>query len=122
MTLRVVVHRGAQDDLDKYVAWLSRHAPVTTAAWFARLEAQILGLGDKAARCLPAAEARRTSVDLRESRFGKRPNVFRIIFYLERDAVHVIRVRRGQRRPLTRKEIQEGIDRGGEENTEQSGA
>ena len=119
MALRVIIHRRAQWDLDEYVAWLSKHAPVTTAAWFARLEAHILGLAEKGPACLPAAESRRTALDLRESRFGKRPNVFRLLFYLEQDAVHVVRVRRAQRRLLTRKEIQEAVDGGGEGNAEE---
>jgi plasmid stabilization system protein ParE len=115
MSMRVVIHRRAQQDLDEYVEWLSKHAPVTTAAWFARLESHILGLSEKGPNCLRAAESRRTSLDLRESRFGKRPNVFRILFYLEGQAVHVIRVRRAQRRLLSSKEIREADDKGGEE-------
>jgi plasmid stabilization system protein ParE len=115
MSLRVIVHRRAQQDLDEYLAWLSKHAPVTTAAWFARLEAHIVALAEKGPECLRAAESRRTSLDLRESHFGKRPNVFRILFYLENDAVHVIRVRRAQRRLLTGTEIHKAIDRGTED-------
>jgi hypothetical protein len=38
------------------------------------------------------------------------PNVFRIIFYLEQESVHIIRVRRAQRRALTKREIEEAID------------
>lgn len=114
MSWRVVIHRRAQQDLDEYVAWLSTHAPLTTAAWFARLEAQILALAETGPECLRAAESRRTTLDLRESHFGKRPNVFRIVFYLEDQRVHVIRVRRAQRRLLTRQELDDAIDESSE--------
>lgn len=110
MGLRVVIHRRAQQDLDDYVAWLSKHAPLTTAAWFARLEAHVLALSEKGVDCLRAAESRRTSFDPRESHFGKRPNVFRIVFYIEGQTAHVIRVRRAQRRLLTRKAIDDASD------------
>ena len=118
MSLGVIVHRRAQQDLDEYLAWLSKHAPVTTAAWFARLEGHILALAETGPACLRAAESRRTSLDLRESYFGKRPNVFRILIYLEGQTVHVIRVRRAQRRLLTGKEIHEAIGRGSEDPSE----
>jgi hypothetical protein len=72
--------------------------------------AHILALSEKGADYLPAGESRRTSFDLRESHFGKRPNVFRIIFYIDGPSAHVIRVRRAQRRLLTRKEIDDASD------------
>lgn len=110
MGLRVVIHARAKRDMEQYVEWLQRRAPIATARWFANLQAHILDLADKGHHDLPALEARKTSRDLRESHFGKRPNVFRIIFYLEHESVHVIRVRRAQRRALTRKEIEEAMD------------
>jgi hypothetical protein len=56
MSLGVVVHRLAKHDMAKYVAWLKRRAPITTARWFANLKAHILGLADKAGDCPRASE------------------------------------------------------------------
>ena len=42
--------------------------------------------------------------------FGKRPNVYRVIFLVDGDSVRVLRIRRAQRRPLTRKQIDEASE------------
>jgi plasmid stabilization system protein ParE len=109
MSDRVVIHDAARRDMDEYLTWLHPRAPTTVANWFERLQSHIFALPDNWMSCPLALENRRTSRELRESHFGKLPNVFRIIFYLEADAVHVIRVRRAQRRLLSRREIDDAI-------------
>ncbi len=50
-------------------------------------------------------------VELREILFGRRPNVYRVIFLIDGDTVRVLRIRRAQRRPLTRKQFDEASER-----------
>jgi hypothetical protein len=57
--------------------------------------------------CPRAREYRKVDVELRETLFGKAPNVYRVIFMIDSDTVRVLRIRRAQRRPLTRKQIDE---------------
>jgi uncharacterized DUF497 family protein len=52
-----------------------------------------------------APENAKVDEELREFHFGKKPYILRIVFTIEQDCVRVLRVRRAQRRPLTRKEI-----------------
>ncbi len=52
-------------------------------------------------RCPLAREHRKVHVELREILFGRRPNVYRVIFLIDRDTVRVLRIRRARRRPLT---------------------
>ena len=44
---------------------------------------------------------------MREFSFGRRPHVFRALFVVEGDRVRIIRIRRGQRRLLSRIELDE---------------
>ena len=42
--------------------------------------------------------------------YGRRGSVYRVLYFVDGQDVHVLRVRRAQRRPLTRREIEEAID------------
>jgi hypothetical protein len=46
-------------------------------------------------------------LELRQFLFGRKPNIYREILTIEPDIVRVLRIRRGQRRFLTRTEIQD---------------
>lgn len=46
-------------------------------------------------------------VELREIHFGKKPNVYRVIFIVDGETVRALRIRRAQRRSLTRKQVHE---------------
>jgi hypothetical protein len=61
-------------------------------------------------RCPRAREQRKVDIELREILFGKTPNVFRVIFMIDADTVRVLRIRRAQRRPLTRKQIDDASE------------
>jgi hypothetical protein len=44
---------------------------------------------------------------LRELHFGKRPNVFRVVFTIDGNTVRILRIRRAQRRWLTRRQTED---------------
>jgi hypothetical protein len=48
-------------------------------------------------------------VELREYLFGKKPYVFRVIFTIDGEVVRILRIRRAQRRYLTRSQIEEAF-------------
>ena len=41
--------------------------------------------------------------------FGKRPNVFRVIYTIEADTVWILRIRRAQRRTLSAEDLGEYV-------------
>ncbi|MFO7906788.1 MAG: type II toxin-antitoxin system RelE/ParE family toxin [Planctomycetota bacterium] len=88
----------------------AKHAPQTAARWLDRFQATINTLSAQPERCSHAKENSKVHVELRELHFGRRPNVFRVIFTVEGQTVRVLRIRRAQRRPLTRLEIDEATD------------
>ena len=110
MTFRVVLQRLAIEDLDDAFAWAARRAPATATRWLDRFQATLQRLDTNPQRCPRAREQRKLDAELREIHFGKRPNVYRVVFLIDGDTVRVLRIRRAQRRPMTRKEIDEASD------------
>ncbi len=107
MKYHVVLQRLATKDLDEATAWALRHAPETATRWFGRFHAALQTLGLHPQRCPLARENGKVDVELRELHFGKRGNVFRVIFTIDADTVRILRIRRAQRRWLTKSQIEE---------------
>jgi plasmid stabilization system protein ParE len=110
MTYRVILQRLAIQDLDDAFAWAARRAPATAARRLDRFQATLRRLDANPQRFPRAREHRKVDLDVREFPFGRRPNVYRVIFLIDRDTVRVLRIRRAQRRPLTRKQIDEASE------------
>ena len=109
MTYQVRVHRIARLDLRDAYEWAHERAPSTVDRWFDRFREAIRSLELHPERCPLAAENRKVSLEVRELHFGRRPNVFRVIFHIDGNDVRVLRIRRAQRRQLTRREITDAI-------------
>lgn len=107
---RIIIHRFALSDLDDAYQFAARHAPTAATAWLTRFEAALRTLETNPDRCPTAHESRRTGRDLREFLFGRRPNIFRVIFLIEDDSVRVLRIRRSARRYLSNREIEESLE------------
>ena len=71
------------------------------SAWFNELDAAILSLGRHPERSPVTPE----NGALRHLLFGKKPNVYRVIFAIDRRAqiVRVLHIRHGARQPLPRR-------------------
>ncbi len=111
MKFRVVLQRLAVEDLELAYTWAARKAPATAARWFDRFQASLQSLDTNPQRCPHAREHGKLDVELRETLFGRRPNVYRAIFTIDSDTVRVLRIRRAQRRPLTRNQLDEASER-----------
>lgn len=107
MTYRVVFLNRAVGDLDNAYRWAIRHAPFTAAAWLDRFRKKLQSLAVNPHRCGFARENRKMSFEVRQILFGHKPSVFRVLFTIAGDEVRVLRIRRAQRRFLTRRELDE---------------
>ena len=105
MNYKVLVFPSAVADLDAAYSYAAKHAPMTAARWLERFQSAIDGLTVNPTAWPLAHESVRTKLALREMLFGKRPNVFRVVFEIVDAEVHVLRIRRGAQRWLTSTEV-----------------
>lgn len=110
MTNPVIVHHPARMDILEAYSRGADNAPVAAEKWLGRLENAIESLNQNPRRCPVAHENDEVVEELRELLFGKRPNVFRIVFAMDGDTVRVLRFLRGQRRFLTPEQIAEALE------------
>ena len=110
MTYRVVLQRLAKEDLLAAYLWAAERAPLAARRWLQRFEAALHTLERNPQRCPLARENRKADVEVREFHFGRRPYVFRSIFTIDDNVVRILRIRRAQRRDLTRTELKRALD------------
>jgi plasmid stabilization system protein ParE len=80
-------------DIRAAVAWLNQSSPSAAAQLHAGLLAAVRSLARNAERYPLADEAADLGMDLRELLYGRRRNVYRILFTIEGQTVNVLRVR-----------------------------
>lgn len=95
----------AEAELEDYLAWVSKRAPLTAHKWYARLLEKVQSLEDNAEQWPLAEEADDLKLPLREVLFGKRSGVFRILFVIDGNTVNVLRICRARRRRLRRGDV-----------------
>jgi plasmid stabilization system protein ParE len=83
----------AMADVRAAVAWRSRQSPSHAARWHAGLLAAIRSLANGPDRCPLADEAADLGRELRELLYGRRRNVYRILFTIDGQTVNILRVR-----------------------------
>ena len=105
----VVVHQDAIDDLMLTYAFVEKHAPNTVAKWLERLQAHVKTLSRNPQRCPIARESKRVFLEVRELHFGRRPNVFRILFTIDEMTVRVLKIVRAQRRSPNWRSIEDSF-------------
>jgi toxin ParE1/3/4 len=98
MTYRVELTARASRNLKRIFRHINAQSSPQAFAWFNELEAAILSLDQHAERSPVTPENRA----LRHLLFGKKPNVYRVIFAIDNRArvVRVLHIRHGARRPL----------------------
>jgi toxin ParE1/3/4 len=98
MTYRVELTARASRNLRRIFRHINAESSPQASAWFNALEAAILSLDQHPERSPVTPENRA----LRHLLFGKKPNVYRVIFAIDARArvVRVLHIRHGARRPL----------------------
>jgi plasmid stabilization system protein ParE len=109
MRYRLVLQRLAREDLYQAYEWAAANAPGTAIAWLKRFQDSLESLDHNPERCPLAHESGKVAVDVREFLFGKRPSVFRVLFIIDGEIVRILRIRRAQRRFLTKSEMNDAL-------------
>jgi toxin ParE1/3/4 len=101
MTYRVELTARASRNLRRIFRHINAQSSLQANAWFNDLEAAILSLDQHPERSPVTPE----NGALRHLLFGKKPNVYRVIFAIDRRAqiVRVLHIRHGARQPLPRR-------------------
>lgn len=101
MDFRVELSDQAKHDIAAIYEWLrSQEVGEAGERWFLALRAAIASLAQSPSRCHLAPENPDSPVELRQLLYGRRPHVYRILFTIDRDTVHVLHIRHGRRRPI----------------------
>ena len=84
MDFRVELSAQAQRDIASIHDWLqSQSAGDTGERWFVALRTAIASLKQLPSRCPIAPESQDSSTEIRQLLYGRRPNVYRILFAIE---------------------------------------
>ena len=101
MDFRVELSAQAQSDISSIHDWLrSQSAGEIAERWFVALRTAIATLNQVPSRCPFAPESQDSPTEVRQLLYGRRPNVYRILFAVEGDVVQVLHIRHGRRRPV----------------------
>jgi len=100
MNYRVIIQPSAQAEMEEAYLRVHDHAPLRIAKWYNGLVEAILSLANHPQRCSLAPESDSFDEEIRQLLFGRRTNVYRILFTIQENTVSVLHVRHAARRFL----------------------
>ncbi len=106
MTYRVLIEPTAAAGIRSATAWYTRNAsPAVAARWYNGLIKKIDTLRKSPRRCPRADEDEDFDEEIRVLVYGKRRGIYRVLFTIRDDAVHILLyVRHGAQGPVTPEE------------------
>ena len=99
-TYRVIIQPNAEAELEAAYQYRYERAPQAAAGWFAGIAEAINSLAQFPARCPLAPENEYFAEEIRQLLYGARRDVFRILFTMQGDTVHVLHIRHGAQQYL----------------------
>jgi len=101
MTFRVEISAQAERDAESILEWLlAEHAGRAGMDWFLALDDAFASLAEFPERCPVAPESARFPFEVRQLLYGRKPHLYRILFTIEADTVHVLHIRHGRRKAV----------------------
>jgi plasmid stabilization system protein ParE len=101
MTYRITIEATAEREIRAIVRWKTQNASPTVAArWYNGLLKRVGTLRTHPTRCPITAENDKFPIEIRELLYGRRRNVFRIIFTIRDDTVSILFVHHGAQQEL----------------------
>jgi toxin ParE1/3/4 len=101
MTYRIVVTARARADAIEAFRWIAERSPDAAARWYAGVQKALAKLS-KLPELNPVAEeeSEQVGITLRQMLYGRRPNVYRILYSVEGDTVNLHYVRHSAQGPI----------------------
>jgi plasmid stabilization system protein ParE len=101
MTYRIVVTARARADVVTAFRWIAEQSPDAATRWYAGLQKAIGKLNQLPGRNPVAEEeSEQVGITLRQMFYGRRPNVFRILYSVEDDTIVLHYVRHSAQGPI----------------------
>lgn len=100
MTYEIAVSQEADAQADDVYEWIAQDSPGSAARWYNGLFEAIDTLKHNPQRCPVAPDNNAFNVEVRQLLYGKRQGVYRVLFTLSEETVHVLQIRHGARRFL----------------------
>lgn len=101
MSFRLSIEPTAEQDIEANLLWLAQHSEADARRWYLRVRDAIDTLENAPLRCPIAPESRHFKEEIRQLLHGKRRYVYRILFTVRKDTVHILHVRHGAQLPLS---------------------
>ena len=100
MAFRVEISLQAERDAEQILEWLlSQKSGQAGIHWFLALDDAFASLSEFPERCPIAPESARFPFEVRQLFYGRKPHIYRILFTISSDAVTVLHIRHGRRKP-----------------------
>src|SRR4051794_9283796 len=103
MHYRVVVEPEAAEDIGKAYLWIATYSTTAAVKWFNGLVTARNSLQRFPRRCPVVSELSAPDLEVRKLLYGRRRNMYQILFTIQDDTVHVLHVRHAARVPMRAK-------------------
>jgi plasmid stabilization system protein ParE len=101
MTFRVETTADFERESRLILDWLiAEHAGDAALRWYESLRQENESLATMPRRCPLAPENAVSPFEVRHFLYGRRPNIYRVLFTIEQDTVYILHIRHGRRLPL----------------------
>jgi plasmid stabilization system protein ParE len=105
MKYKLIIQPPALADLDEAYRWIAERSPENAARWFNRFLETLSRLEQFPDRCGMAPESEQIGREIRQLLYGRRGGVYRALFVIERNEVHVLHIRHAARNTMTSEEF-----------------
>ena len=105
MKYKLIIQPPALADLDEAYRWIAERSPENAARWFNRFLESLATLERSPNRCGVAPESKQIGRDIRQLLYGRRGGVYRALFVIHNDEVHVLHIRHAARNTMTPGEL-----------------
>lgn len=100
MQYQVIITPSAKADIFEINTWLLENYPALAESWLWGISQAVTSLSKFPERCPVSAESEAFDVVVRQLLYGKKPNVYRILFSIQEEKVYVLRVRSTKQQSL----------------------
>ena len=101
MSYTVIITPSAKADIFEINTWLLENYPSYADAWLWGISQSITSLSRFPERCMVASESDALEVAAHQLLYGKKPNVYRILFMIEENRVLILHVRHTRQQQLS---------------------